>query len=78
MINEEDKAKIKNHYQLGQGSIQDLARTYRYSMDDILELLGLSDLSSIETSGDLIDQEEAGPEAVLKVSNKFKQKYTLN
>lgn len=78
MINEEDKAKIKNHYQKGEGSIQDLARVYRYPIEDILDLLGLSDLSSIETSGDLIDQEEAGPEAVLKASNKFKQKYTLN
>lgn len=77
-MNEETKAKIKQHYQLGQGSIQDIARVYHYSVEEVLEVLGLTELNQIETSGDLIDQVEAGPEVQLKVSNKFSQKYTLN
>lgn len=77
-MDEETKSKIKKHYQLGQGSIQDIARVYRYSVEEILDVLGLGDMSTIESSGDLIGQDEAGDEVTIKATNKFKQKYTLN
>lgn len=77
-MNDETKAKIKAHYNLGEGSIQDIARVYRLSVEEVLEVLNLSELMEIETSGDLIDQTEAGPEVTLKISNKFRTKFTTN
>ena len=77
-MTDEMSAKIKNHYQLGQGSIQDLARVYHVTVEEVLEVLGLMDVAEVETSGDLIDQQEAGPEVTLKATNKFKTKFTLN
>lgn len=77
-MSEETKAAVKQHYQLGQGSIQDIARVYRLTVEEVLEVLGLSDVMEVETSGDLIDQTEAGPEVQLKASNKFRAKFTTN
>jgi hypothetical protein len=57
-----DEDKIKVHYQFGQGSIQDIARVYRRSVDEVLHILELDDMSEVQTQGDLIDQSEAGPE----------------
>lgn len=54
--------KIMYHYQRAQGSIQDLARVYKLSVDEVLHILDLDDMTEIQTQGDLIDQSEAGPE----------------
>jgi hypothetical protein len=77
-MDEELIAKIKNHYQLGQGSIQDIARVYRCTVEEVLDVLGLSDVKTVESPGDLIDQTEAGPEAVLKVKNVHQARFTTN
>lgn len=77
-MTDEMSAKIKNHYQKGEGSIQDLARVYNVSVEDVLGVLGLMDVATVETSGDLIDQQEAGPEVTLKTTNIFKTKFTVN
>ena len=71
-------AKIKGHYQLGQGSIQDIARVYRCTVEEVLDVLGLSDVASVEGMGDLIGEDEAGPEVILKASNKYKAKFSTN
>lgn len=58
----DDEEKIRYHYQHAQGSIQDIARVYRRSVDEVLQILGLDDMTEVQTQGDLIDQTEAGPE----------------
>jgi len=77
-MDEELKGKLKNHYQRGEGSIQDLARIYHLPVEDVLDVLNLSDLTTIEGIGDLIDQQEAGPEVTLSSSKIYKTKFTTN
>lgn len=57
-----DEEKIMYHYQHAQGSIQDIARVYRRTVNEVLGILGLDDMTEVQTQGDLIDQSEAGPE----------------
>lgn len=57
------KKKIVEHYQKGQGSIQDIARFYRLTVEEVLEVLGLTNLTNVTVRGDLIDESEAGPNA---------------
>lgn len=70
--------KIKNHYQKGEGSIQDIARVYRLTVEEVLDVLGLSDVKTVEGMGDLIGTNEAGPDVDIKVSNKYQAKFTTN
>lgn len=77
-MDKELEAKIKNHYLLGQGSIQDIARVYRLTVDEVLDVLGLSDVKIVEGAGDMIDQHEAGPEAVLREKNIYRANFTTN
>lgn len=65
MIDEALKQKIKGHYDKGEGSIQDIARVYRVSVPDVLDIIGLSDLATVEIDGDLIDDTYAGPGATM-------------
>lgn len=68
MINEDIQAKIKGHYQRGEGSIQDIARTYqRYgvTVQDVLDITGNSEIKNVEFGGDLVDQETAGQGATI-------------
>jgi hypothetical protein len=55
--------KIKYYYEHGH-SIQVIARSYRYTVDEVLKVLHMEDLMSVTTTGDMIDQEEAGTEPV--------------
>lgn len=74
-----DEEKITYHYQHAQGSIQDIARVYHRSVDEVLQILGLDDMSEVQTQGDLIDQGEAGPEVrVSPYGNPAKAKYTTD
>jgi hypothetical protein len=75
-MNEQDKQKIIDHYQKGQGSIQDIARVYRYSVNEVLQVLGMNDLLEVESQGDLIDPSEAGPGAQLEYSKKYNINFT--
>jgi len=71
--------KVMYHYQRGQGSIQDIARVYKLSVDEVLQMVGLDDMSEVQTQGDLIDQSEAGPEVrVNPLGNPAKAKYTTD
>lgn len=70
-MDEELQEKIKGHYQRGEGSIQDIARVYRLSVDEVLDVLDMKEMSEIKTQGDLIDQDEAGPEVVVNAIGKI-------
>jgi hypothetical protein len=77
-MDEQLVSKIKAHYQKGEGSIQDLARIYRLDVDEVLDILGLSDVKEVEGMGDLIGTDEAGPDVVVRASNKYKARFTTN
>lgn len=79
MLDDETKQKIRDFYMKGQGSIQDYARIYRVSVEEVLEILGLNDMIEVETQGDLIDQGEAGPEVKVNPrGNPARSNYTTN
>jgi hypothetical protein len=50
--------RIVYHYQHGQGSIQDIARTYRYTVEEVLHLIGQDEMLSVPLGGDQIDEED--------------------
>lgn len=72
------KKKINEHYQLGQGSIQDIARTYRLSVEEVLEVIGQADIITVEGMGDLIGPEEVGEEATIVPSKTYKAQFSTN
>lgn len=78
MLDEESKKKIREHYIRGQGSIQDIARVYRVEVDEVLNIIGLNDLSSVDAQGDLIDASEAGPGAEINHGKTFQVPYSTN
>lgn len=59
-MDDSTREKIIGHYQRGQGSIQDIARVYRVTVPQVLEVIGQGHLSKVTMGGDLIDQSEAG------------------
>jgi len=72
------KKKINEHYQLGQGSIQDIARVYRLDVSEVLEAIGQSELNHVDAIGDLVDRSEAGSEAVISAGKKHDAVFTTN
>lgn len=63
--------RVKYHYMHGQGSIQDIARVYRMSVEEVLHLIGQDEMLTVEQShGDLIDQSEAGPMTEINLQGK--------
>lgn len=77
-MNEDLKKKINEHYQLGQGSIQDIARTYRLTVEEVLETIGQTDVSEVTGIGDLIGPEDAGPEVNIVAEKKYKANFSTN
>lgn len=74
-----DEEKIKVYYMFGKGTIQDYARIFKLSVDEVNHILDLDDLSEVLTQGDLIDQAEAGPEVrVNPLGNPAKAHYTTD
>ena len=57
--------RIKWFYINGTRSIQDIARTHRMSVEEVLEILDMPDVVAVETQGELIDQAEAGNKVVV-------------
>lgn len=72
------KAKIKDHYNKGQGSIQDIARVYQITVEDVLEVIGQSEMTEVIMQGDLIDQSEAGPEVKVVAFKRERVPYSTN
>lgn len=77
-MDDELKAKIKQHYNLGQGSIQDIARVYRLDVEEVLEVLGQDDLLQVESVGDLVDASEVDPGTILNSSKRHRVHFTTN
>lgn len=70
--------KIISHYQKGQGSIQDIARVYNVPVSYVLELIGHGNLASVQTTGDLIDSSEAGPNVQMNYGKDFIVPFTVD
>lgn len=70
--------KINEHYQLGDGSIQDIARTYRLEVDEVLHILKLDDILEVESVGDMVDASEVDPGTVINRGKKQRAKFTTN
>lgn len=77
-MDEETKKKIYGHYQRGEGSLQDIARIYRVSVDQVLEIIGAPELSSVAVPGDLIDVTEAGSGADMNYGKEFKVPFDVS
>jgi hypothetical protein len=82
MLDDATKKKIYDHYIKGQGSIQDIARVYRCTVEEVLQIIAAdavnkadyTSLTEVETTGDMIDQAEAGTTPV----NMLGQKHRVN
>ncbi len=75
--------QVKYYYSHGNKSglapsIQDIARYFRLEVEEVLTILEMDDLKSVETSGDLIDTSEAGPGAYLNPGTLHDVKYSKN
>jgi hypothetical protein len=71
--------RVVYRYNHAQGSIQDIARVYRLSMEEVLKLIGHDNMLEIPTQGDLIDQSEAGPEVrVNPMGNPARNNFTTD
>lgn len=77
-MDEETARQIKDHYIHGRGSIQDLARIYRLSVEEVLNLIGEGSSARVYTQGDMIDQNEAGPGVQLNHGKEFNVPFTLD
>lgn len=76
MLSDKEKKEILEAYQTGKSSIQTIARSYRVEVDTVLDLIGEGNLSSVTTFGDMVDQNEVGPNTQLKAGETFKVPYT--
>lgn len=65
-IPEDLQAKIIDHYQHGQGSIQDIARVYNVPVYKVMDICGMGDLQEVEMIGDQVDQSELGRSDTVK------------
>lgn len=53
--------QIRAHYLHGRGTIQDYARMFHKTVEEVLHILGLDELREVETVGDLIDPSDLNP-----------------
>ena len=77
-MNDETRKAVIKAYQTSRNSIQDIARINRVEVQEVLEAIGEGNLTSVSTSGDLIDQQEAGPEAVVNYGKQIRVPYSTN
>lgn len=77
-MNEQTAKEIKGWYIKGKGSIQDLARIYRVTVEEVLELIGESGLGTVTTQGDMVDPSEAGPGVQLEHGKDFKVPFDVS
>lgn len=60
MIDDETKKKIYDNYIKGEGSIQGIANYHRVTVEQVLQIIGQDELTTVTTPGDMIDADEAG------------------
>lgn len=77
-MDDKTRAEIIHWYQVGTRSIQDIARIYRVSVDEVLELVGEKELGSVYLGGDLIDRDEAGPNAEMNYGQTVKVPFSTD
>ncbi len=77
-MDDKTRAEIIHWYQVGTRSIQDIARIYRVSVDEVLNLVGEKELSTVDMPGDLIDPKEAGPNAEMNYGRKVSVPFTTD
>lgn len=77
-MDEELRKKVNEHYQLGQGSIQDIARVYRLDVNDVLDALKLNDVLEVESVGDMVDESEVDPGTVINHGKRHRARYSTN
>lgn len=53
--------KVRWFYEHGSGSIQDIARIHRLTVDEVLHMIGQDEMTTVTLTGDMVDQQEAGP-----------------
>lgn len=70
----EDRCRWR--YIHGKGSIQDIARWDRVTVEEVLEWIGQGEMRIVETQGDLIDQSEAGPGVQIEHSKQHYVQYS--
>lgn len=70
MLDDKTRAEIFEAYQRSNRSIQDIARIYRVTVEQVLHIIGEDELTTITTQGDLIDSSEAGPGVDLNYNGK--------
>lgn len=78
MIDDKTIEEIVKAYQTGRTSIQDIARVYRVSVDQVLGYIGEGHLASVHLGGDLIDAQEAGPGATLNYGQEYKIPFSVD
>lgn len=77
-MDEQTREKINDHYQKGQGSIQDIARVYRCTVAEVLEIIGQSELLQVVMEGDQITEAEAGPGATINYGRTETINFTID
>lgn len=70
--------KVIKHYEQGDGSIQEIARTYRLTVEEVLGMIGQTDVMEVEGIGDLIGSDEAGFEVPIIANKKYQAKFTTD
>lgn len=68
--------RVTYRYQHGQGSIQDIARWDRLSVDEVLTILHMDDLKTVQTQGDLVDSSELMPGTPVNHGDQFRVNYS--
>lgn len=69
---------IIKSYQSSKDSIQDIARIYNVPVSLVLNITGNGDLSTVQTSGDLISEQDAGPGAQMNYGKAFAVPFTVD
>jgi hypothetical protein len=77
-MDEKTRAEIMHWYQVGTRSIQDIARIYRVSVDEVLEIIGEKEAAGVDMPGDLIDLSEAGPNAEMNYGRRVSVPFTTD
>lgn len=70
--------QVKYFYEHGRGSIQDIARVLHVSVDEVLDITGNGEMKTVETTGDLVDAQEAGPGADISYGKQHYVQYSTD
>lgn len=70
--------EVKAAYQGARNSIQDIARIYGVTVQEVLDLVGEGRAGRVHFGGDLIDPTEAGPNADMNYGKEVNIPFSLN